>query len=140
MALAGASGTEVKGVDSADAVSGSEEAAGNLARKFSCVVAATGKVDIVTDGTRLARLDNGTALLKKITGAGCMVGALCAAASAVATDRFAATVAAITTLSVAGELAAEKTALPGSFRVALIDSVYGITGQTVIESGKIRVE
>jgi hydroxyethylthiazole kinase len=141
MALAGASGTEVKGVDSADEASGIEEAAARLAKKFSCVVAATGKVDVVTDGARLVRLGNGTPLLKRITGAGCMAGALCAAAAAVADgNALAAAVAGITTLSLAGELAAEKTHLPGSFRVALIDGVYGITGQTVTARGKIHGE
>jgi hydroxyethylthiazole kinase len=140
MALAGAAAGEVKGVDSADAVSGIEEAAASLARKFSCVIAATGKVDVVTDGARLVRLDNGVELLKKITGAGCMAGALCAAAAAVVPDgdMLAAAVAGITTLSIAGELAAEKARLPGSFRVALIDSVYGITGRTITELGKIH--
>jgi hydroxyethylthiazole kinase len=141
MALAGASGAEVKGVDSTDAASGIEDAATSLAKKFSCVVAATGKADIVTDGQKLVRLENGTALLKKITGAGCMAGALCAAAAAVADgDTLAAAVAGITTLSVAGELAAEKTAFPGSFRVALVDGVYGITGRTVTARGKILSE
>jgi hydroxyethylthiazole kinase len=141
MALSGASGTEVKGVDSADTVKGIEDAAVGLARKFSCVVAATGKTDIVTDGQKLVLLANGTALLKRITGAGCMAGALCAAAVAVAGgDALAAAVAGITTLSVAGELAAEKTALPGSFRMALIDSVYSITGETLTARGKIHAE
>jgi hydroxyethylthiazole kinase len=143
MTLAGASGAagaEVKGVDSADEVGGIEEAAARLARKFSCVVAATGKADVVTDGERLVRLDNGTPLLKKITGAGCMAGALCAAAAAADGDALLAAAAGITTLSLAGELAAEKTALPGSFRTALIDCVYGITGRAINERGKIRAE
>jgi hydroxyethylthiazole kinase len=146
MALAGGAGTGVKGVDSADAIPGIEEAAIALARRYSCVVAATGKVDVVTDGRRLIRLHNGVHLLKKITGAGCMAGALCAATASVARDgvtggdMLAAVAAAITAVSVAGELAAEKTALPGSFRAALLDSVYGLTGQTVIERGVFHGE
>jgi hydroxyethylthiazole kinase len=147
MALAGGADAEmgVKGVDSADEIPGIEEAARSLARKYACVVAATGKVDVVTDGTRLVRLHNGVELLKKITGAGCMAGALCAACAAVVGsgagegDMLAAVAAAITAVSVAGELAAEKTALPGSFHAAFFDSVYGLTGQTVTERGVFDV-
>jgi hydroxyethylthiazole kinase len=51
----------------------------------------------------------------------------------------AAVAAAITVVSVAGELAAEKAALPGSFHAALFDSVYGLTGQTVTERGVFDV-
>jgi hydroxyethylthiazole kinase len=145
MALAGCAGIGVKGVDSADTVPGIEEAAVRLARKYSCVVAATGKVDVITDGARLVRLHNGVELLKKITGAGCMAGALCAATAAVvsagaAGGMLAAAVAAITAVSVAGEIAAEKTALPGSFHTAFFDCLYGITGQTVIERGWFEEE
>lgn len=141
MALAGGTGAGVKGVDSTDAIPGVEEAVIALARKYSCVVAATGKVDVVTNGRRLVRLYNGVELLKKITGAGCMAGALCAAAASVVRDgvtggdMLAAVAAGITAVSIAGELAAEKTALPGSFHGALLDRVYGLTGQTVIERG-----
>jgi hydroxyethylthiazole kinase len=149
MALVGNASAGVKGVDSADAVPGIDEVARSLARKYGCVVAATGNVDVVTDGTRLVRLHNGVELLKKITGAGCMAGALCAACAAVAGssardgaaegDMLTAVAAAITAVSVAGELAAEKAVLPGSFHAVLFDSVYGLTGKTVIERGVFDV-
>jgi hydroxyethylthiazole kinase len=50
---------------------------------------------------------------------------------------FAATIAAIASMGIAGELAAEKTNAPGSFRVALMDSVYALTGETLRQRGKI---
>jgi hydroxyethylthiazole kinase len=141
MALAGKKAA-VKGVDSDGAVAGIEEAAAELARKYRCVVAATGRVDVVTDGSRIARIHNGTEMLTKITGAGCMTGALCAAAAAgaaaIGADMFSAAAAAIAVMGIAGELAYEKARLPGSFRVALLDSVYGISGQTLRERGKIE--
>ncbi|MDR3335208.1 MAG: hydroxyethylthiazole kinase [Treponema sp.] len=140
MALAGQSVT-VKGVDSDGDVEGIEESAIALAKKYRCTIAATGKADVVTDGKELVRLRNGVELLTKITGAGCMAGALCGASAAAASLKggtmFAATVAAITALSIAGEIAAEKTALPGSFRVALIDAIYGINGALIQEKGTI---
>jgi hydroxyethylthiazole kinase len=51
---------------------------------------------------------------------------------------FAAAVAAITAMGIAGELAYEKAQAPGSFRVALMDSIYGITGDTILQRGKIE--
>ncbi|MDR1950524.1 MAG: hydroxyethylthiazole kinase [Spirochaetaceae bacterium] len=140
MALAGKD-AEVKGVDSDGDVPGIEEAVTLLAGKFRCVVAATGKVDVVSDGTRLARISNGTEMLTRITGAGCMTGALCGATAAAAGtegDMFAAAIAAIAAMGIAGELAFEKARLPGSFRVSLIDSIYGINGDTLRQRGKIQ--
>ncbi|MDR1420913.1 MAG: hydroxyethylthiazole kinase [Treponema sp.] len=142
MALAGKK-AGVKGVDSDGAIPGIEEAVLETARKYGCVVAATGKIDIISDGNRMARISNGVPMLTKITGAGCMTGALCAAAAAVARDRdemFAAAVAAVSVMGIAGEMAGEKADLPGSFRTALIDAVYGITGKTLLERGKIECE
>jgi hydroxyethylthiazole kinase len=138
MTLAGKD-AEVKGVDSKGDIPGIEEAVTLLAVKYRCVVAATGKIDVVGDGRRLARIFNGVETLTRITGAGCMTGALCGAAAACGgSDMFSAAVAAIAAMGIAGELAAEKTQLPGSFRVALIDSIYGISGETLRQRGKIQ--
>jgi len=140
MALAGRA-AQVKGVDSSGEVHGIEEAATSVAKQYGCVVAATGKVDVVTDGNQLAHINNGVEMLTNITGAGCMLGALCGATAAAAklngADMFSAATAAIMTMGIAGELAAEKTQLPGSFRVALMDSIYGVTGAVIRERGKV---
>ncbi|MDR0623333.1 MAG: hydroxyethylthiazole kinase [Treponema sp.] len=138
MILAGKD-AEVKGVDSDGAIPGIEEAVNLVAAKYRCVTAATGQVDVVGDGNRLARISNGVEMFTKITGAGCMTGALCGAAAAVAEGAmFAAAVAAIAVMGIAGELAFEKARLPGSFRVALIDSIYGINGDTLRQRGKVQ--
>ncbi|MDR2133878.1 MAG: hydroxyethylthiazole kinase [Treponema sp.] len=137
MALAGKD-AEVKGVDSEGEIPGIEEAVGIVASRYRCVAAATGRVDVVGDGTRLARISNGVEMLTRITGAGCMTGALCAATAAAGDDMFAAAVAAIASMGIAGELAFEKARLPGAFRVALIDSIYGVTGDTLRRRGKVQ--
>ncbi len=132
----------MKGVDSQSEMAGVDEAAMLVAKEFGCVVAATGKTDVVTDGIRTVHIGNGTGLLRAVTGAGCMAGALCAATAAVAkkagSDLLAATVAGIASMGIAGEMAWEKARLPGSFYTALIDSVYQITGQTLLKRGVIE--
>jgi hydroxyethylthiazole kinase len=132
----------VKGVDSGEETEGVEDAVMALARRYRCVAAATGKVDLVSDGEGLVRISNGVDMLTRITGAGCMAGALCGAAAAAAAyagiGMLSAAVAALTVMGIAGELAYETARLPGSFRVALMDSVYTLTGDTLRERGKLE--
>ncbi|MDR2247135.1 MAG: hydroxyethylthiazole kinase [Treponema sp.] len=142
MTLAGKDAA-VKGVDSDGEIPGIEEAVAYLASKYRCVAAATGKVDVVSDGTRLARISNGVEALTRISGAGCMTGALCGAAAAAAASQsgggmFAAAIAAVAAMGIAGERAFETAQLPGSFRVALIDSICRVTGDSLRQRGKIQ--
>ena len=141
MALAG-DRAEVKGVDSSGDIAGVEDAAIRLAKRYACVVAATGKADVITNGEGALRVLNGVDMLTKITGAGCMAGALCAAAAAAAQktggDMVSAALAGILAMGIAGEQAALQAKLPGSYRVALMDCVYTLTGADVLLQGKLQ--
>jgi hydroxyethylthiazole kinase len=61
-------------------------------------------------------------MLTRVTGTGCLLGALSAACSVVA-HPFHAAAAATYWLSIAGELAASRASGPGSFRVELLDAL-----------------
>ncbi len=126
--LAGCAG-KVRGVDSVDDGQGAVEACMSLARQYNTVVAATGETDIITDGERSCLIHNGTSMLTLITGAGCMAGALTAAAAGVSEDRFISSAAALMAMSMAGEMAANslEKALPGTFRMRLFDYLYNLT-------------
>lgn len=119
-------GVEAKsrGVDSVDDGAGLNEAAIELAKKYNCVVVVTGVSDLITDGTRTATVENGTEMLTKITGAGCMLGALCAATVGAEEDKFIAAVAATVAMGIAGELAFKESQVPGTFKCKLIDNIY----------------
>ncbi|MDW8801891.1 hydroxyethylthiazole kinase [Clostridium sp. A1-XYC3] len=134
--LAGKS-SEVRGVDSLDNGDDALDACIALAQKYNCVVAATGKKDYITDGIRSAIIENGTEMLTKVTGAGCMVGALCGGTAAVSEDKFISTVTAILSMNLAGEEAHEIAKAPGSFRVKLIDCIYTLTEEKLMEEGRI---
>ena len=127
-----------RGVDSLDTGDGALEACKMVASKYNCVVAATGAEDYITDGTRSAVIRNGTELFTKITGAGCMTGAICAGAAGACGDMFLSTVSAILSMNVAGEDAAKNASLPGSFRVNFIDSVYSLTPEKLIKEGNVE--
>ena len=81
-----------------------EKVAAALARACHTVVLASGKVDIVTDGTRLIRVRNGTPQLSCVTGTGWMLGALTAAYLSAASGLDAAVTACVL-LGVCGQLA-----------------------------------
>lgn len=115
-----------RGVDSLHGTDEAEAMAMALARHQGCVVAATGAVDIVTDGLQLVRLGNGHGLMTQVTALGCALSATIGAFAAVTPDRLEAAVAAIAIYGVAGELAAVGSQGPGSFRVAFLDSLHGL--------------
>ena len=52
------------------------DAAHELARRYHCVVAVSGPVDMITDGDELVKLSNGSAMLTQVTGVGCALGAV----------------------------------------------------------------
>lgn len=137
--LAGHAG-KVRGVDSIDDGQGAIEACRALAGRYSTVVAATGETDIITDGERTCLVYNGTKMLTMITGAGCMAGALAAAAAGVSDDRFISSAAALLAMGLAGETAAGllERALPGTFRTRLFDHMYNLSEEDIMKRGKIE--
>ncbi len=94
-----------------------------FARRHHLVVALTGPVDIVTDGTRLVRVANGHPLMARVTAMGCAGTALIAAFLAREPDPLIAAAAALLVFEVAGEIAGERSAGPGSFPAALLDAL-----------------
>ncbi len=112
-----------RGADSVATPDGARDAATTLARRTGGAVAVSGEVDLVLDERREARLARGTALLSRVTGTGCLLGALTAACAAVHDDPFEAALAATTWMALAGERAAEAARRPGSFRPALLDAL-----------------
>jgi len=121
LALAGGAGG--RGVDSVDSPEGAAEVARVLANQHQSVVAVSGPIDHITDGTQLVRLSNGHPWLTRVTGVGCALGALMAAFAAVVPDSLVAAAAATATLTVAADTAATQSRGPGGFAVALLDEL-----------------
>lgn len=125
MALTG--GTGGRGVESVDTPEAALAAAVELAGLHSTVVAVSGQVDHLTDGTRVVKVGNGHPLLTRVTGVGCALGALMAGFAAVVDDPLIAAVAATATLTVCGDRAAFDVPGPGSFAVILLDKLASLT-------------
>ncbi len=107
----------------------------DFARKIDAIVAITGAIDIVADANRAFAVRNGTPLQGKITGAGCMLSCLCSA-FVVANPHisFEATLAAVVSMGVAGQIAAARMGEfdgNGTFRTYLLDALYLMDGRTL---------
>jgi hydroxyethylthiazole kinase len=114
-----------------------EAAVARYARTRSTVIGLTGERDFVHDGTRLAAVANGHALMARVTAMGCAGSALVGACLAVEADAWRATVAALILVGVAGELAAQRARGPGSFAVEILDAVHGLDRDTLIARARV---
>lgn len=131
---------EVSGVEAVKAADDLESVVKELAFKLDAVVVATGAVDIVSDGRRVARVANGHPMLGTVTGTGCMATTAVATFLAVAEDRFEAAVEAMAAFGLAGERAAAAAdGRPGSFHVGLYDAVYALTDDDVARGRRVAV-
>ena len=107
----------------------------SLAAETGAIVAITGAIDLVADAERAFAIRNGSPVMGKITGAGCMLTCV-TAAYAVANPEalLEGVVAAIAGMGVAGEMAAARMQpVDGnaSFRTYLIDALYNLNGQAL---------
>ncbi|NHC13492.1 hydroxyethylthiazole kinase [Motilibacter deserti] len=139
LAGAGARGGSGKGVDAGDAVEDAVEAARALAAQRGCVVACTGKVDVVTDGERMVRVEGGSPLLPRITAVGCSLTAVTAAFCAVEPDPLAAAVAACAVFAAAGTRAGREARGPGSMRVAFLDELSTLDAAGLADGASVHV-
>jgi hydroxyethylthiazole kinase len=122
------------------ALAGFEAEGGALtgyARDQRIVIGLTGALDHVTDGTRLATIENGHPLMASVTAMGCAGSALVAACHAVEDDAFQATVAGLLMLGVAGEVAAQTARGPGSFAVAMLDAVHQLDRAQLMKHARV---
>ena len=106
-----------------------------VAAKTGAVMAVTGAIDIVADADRAFAIHNGSPIMGKITGAGCMLTCVVAAYAVANPDALLeGVVAAVANMGVAGEIA-ETRMQPvdgnASFRTYLIDALYNMNGQAL---------
>ncbi|WP_433584388.1 hydroxyethylthiazole kinase [Microbacterium hydrocarbonoxydans] len=141
LALAGLSGGG-RGVDATDSTDAAIDAARSLAVRFGSVVAVSGPVDLITDGERAFRLDNGHGLLTRVTGGGCALGAVMAAflgaARANGNAPLIAVAAASLVYTIAAERAAEVSTGPGGFAVAFLDALAAVQPADISSAARVE--
>lgn len=125
MALGGHTGA-VRGVDSLDR-SGDRSLFDDLASEWGTVIAATGPVDYVTDGSRAFEVRNGHPLLGTVTGTGCGATTAVACFAAQGGDLTAGTAGALAVYGAAAEKAARLAQGPGTFVPHFLDELASIS-------------
>lgn len=142
MVLAGQN-VAIKGVDSIADEQGGSIIAKRFASELSCVIAITGKTDVVSDGRQVCLLNNGHRILADVTGTGCMTSSLVGTFCGVTKDYFTAAIAGIISMGLAGEIAQATLHHGegiGTFRARLLDSIYNLTPEILARDGKIGYE
>ena len=125
-ALLGLSAAE-HGVDSLTVPIDAADCAQALAQKLGTVVVLSGAEDLVTDGTALHTVSGGSDLMRRVTGAGCMLSVLCGAFAAVQPQApLQAAVQAAEFWKACAAAAEPQAHGPASFRVALLDAAAQI--------------
>ncbi|MCF7838690.1 MAG: hydroxyethylthiazole kinase [Candidatus Marinimicrobia bacterium] len=131
MALAG-QGAGARGVDAVDAPASALEAAQTLTAQHGCVVSISGPTDLIVGPDFEAAVDNGHPLMPRVTGLGCTASVLAAALAAVNPDPARAAWHAAIIMGLAGEIAAERAAGPGSLQMHFLDALYQLDEPTLV--------
>jgi hydroxyethylthiazole kinase len=127
-----------RGVEATKVDSDLTVVAKKLAKDRKATVVITGKEDIVSDGMKTYIVKNGHELMGKVVGTGCMAASVIGAFAAVEKDYAKASAAALSIYGVAGELAANGSKGPGSFKENLYDAVYNLNKEKIEELSKIE--
>lgn len=125
-------------LEAAEGVALAMAPAAELARMTGGVVAVTGPVDFVTDGTRGCHVANGHALMAQVTAMGCALNGVIAA-FCVGAPKFEATVAALSFYGLAGENAARSARGPGSFQPAFLDALAALKPAELDAGARVSV-
>ncbi|MBQ0081269.1 MAG: hydroxyethylthiazole kinase [Alistipes sp.] len=111
------------GTDSTICTTSVKKQAEILAQKKGCIVALSGKKDIITNGWKSVEILNGTPELTNISGSGCILGAIAAAFLVGSSQPLSSVEAAFLLENIAGELAQRNFHGYGSFKMALLDEL-----------------
>lgn len=128
-----------KGVDSFEEDENIDDIIKKVAKKLECVVASTGKIDVITDGEKVIKIDNGSLKLKSITGTGCMSASLIGSYLGISENKLESASMGILTMSLCGELADKDNIGIGSFKVSLMDNIYNLNKEILNKFSRVEV-
>ena len=113
-----------------------------LASKLNTVILASGPIDILSNGETTIAINNGDEMMPQITGSGCMLSSIVGSCIG-ATNPFEGTLLAALLMTIAGEHARaqvdNENSGTGSFRTYLIDYLYKLDSETLINESNIEI-
>ncbi len=131
--IAKIAGLEVitRGVESTQVEEDLKKVAQKLAQEKASTVVITGKEDIVAAQNSIYTCRNGDNMMGEIVGTGCMVASILGAFAAVEKDYALSSISALAVFGISGEIAAQKSLGPGSFKEYLYDSIYNLSDNNI---------
>jgi hydroxyethylthiazole kinase len=129
---------QTKGVDSTADSNEAVHAAQRISEKHKCAVCISGAVDYIIFENRIVKVANGHPMMTKVTGLGCTATALCGAFAAVEKNPLVAAAKAMAVMGIAGEMAASRSAGPGSLQMHFLDILYRLTENDITRHLKIE--
>ena len=112
-----------KGTESSLSTDDVKSEAESLASRNGCIVALSGRKDLITDGIETVEILNGSSKLRGISGAGCILGAIAAAFLSKSGSPKDSVVSAFLLECIAAEVAERNFTGYGSFKRALLDEL-----------------
>ncbi|MCL1864384.1 MAG: hydroxyethylthiazole kinase [Spirochaetes bacterium] len=129
---------KTKGVDSSEVEHSLSDIALNLSNKLSSVVVITGKSDYVAANGKVSVIDNGTELMGRVVGTGCIAASIIGCFAGVGrSDLFTASTAALSVWGIAGEKASVKSDGAGSFILNIFDVLSSLSEDDIVKNKKI---
>lgn len=128
-----------KGVDSAG-VDNIDEIALAANKKFNIPIVVTGEVDAIAVNGEVVTIHNGSAMMPKVIGTGCLLGAVVASFIGLEKGQELKSLeTAMLVYNIAGEMAEKRPNghLPGTFKVEFINALYEITDEDVKEFKRV---
>lgn len=116
-----------KGVDSGNGQMDIKTISKTVAQTYGCMVIVTGLEDCLTDGEQVIRIKGGVEQTTSITGSGCLLSAVCAAAIAGQSNRLMTLKSTLEDFKKAAELAGGHTSI-GTFQTHLLNSLQALSG------------
>lgn len=115
----------------------------DFSKRTGAVIAVTGAIDLVADSKKSYVIRNGTPLMSRITGTGCMLSGLaCAYAVANCDDITKAVASAVCLMGLSGEIGAsmmKPTDGNSTLRNYIIDAIYNMDAQTLKKGAKYEI-
>ncbi|WP_331275614.1 hydroxyethylthiazole kinase [Peptostreptococcus equinus] len=139
MSLAGIK-VNTKGVDSSVDSIEAIDAALLVSRKYRCVCAVTGKIDIITDGINIVKIENESDSLAYITGTGCMITSLIGSFIGANKNPFISAISGVLAMSLSGELAKSETRGIASYKEKVMNNIFNLNTVMIKENAKITFE
>ena len=111
-----------------------------LANETDSVVVISGETDFITNGESTIALENGSELMAKVTGMGCTATAIIGAYAGVEKEMLLAATSAMAVMSIAGEIAAEKSSGNGTMQLNFLDELCNLSSHSIESRLKINGE